>query len=184
MKIYLDLLPKPRKLELKRKKLFRRILRDEFLFLLPIILFIVILLNIYYLLSVQRDTSIAAKSLAESQDKYQELSSYEEKFKQVNADSAKLLKIQSNHLHWAGILNKLSDVLPDGISITDFSTKDYKVFLIGKAKSRDMLLNFKSSLEADECFTDVNVPLSNLVVKEDVDFQMDFSVTQDCLKGK
>lgn len=182
MKIYLDLLPKQRKLELKRKKRFRMILREEFLFLVPVFVFIVILLNIYYLLSIQRDTSVAAKSMVESQDKFQELSSYEEKFKQVNSASAKLLKIQIGHLHWAGALDELSAVMPDGVSINDISTKDYKVSLAGKAKSRDILLNFKSNLEADSCFADINVPLSNLVVKDDIDFQMDFSIKQECLK--
>src|SRR6266704_1595931 len=114
MKIYLDLLPKQRKAYLKRKEVFRKILNEEFLFLLPVILFIIILCNVYYLLSMQRDISIATKSQVESQDKYQELSSYEEKFKQVNSDSAKLLKIQNSHLRWAGIFNKLSVIVPDG----------------------------------------------------------------------
>lgn len=182
MKIYLDLLPKDRKIELNRKKIFRVILREEFLFLLPVIFFIVILLDIHYMLSIKRDTSIMAKSLVESQDKYQELSSYEEKFKQVNDNSAKLTKIRSGHLHWAGIFTELSETMPEGISITDFSTKDYKVFLIGKAKSREILLSFKGSLETSGCFADVNVPLSNLVVKDDVDFQIDFSINSDCLK--
>jgi Tfp pilus assembly protein PilN len=182
MKIYLDLLPKDRKIELKRKKIFRVILREEFLFLLPIVFFIVILFDIHYMLSIKRETSIVAKSLAESQDKYQELSSYEEKFKQVNENSAKLSRISLGHLHWAGIFTKLSNTMPEGISITDFSTKDYKVFLIGRARNRETLLNFKGTLEADECFAGVNVPLSNLVVKEDVDFQIDFSINSDCLK--
>lgn len=182
MKIYLDLLPKQRKTELKRKKLFRNILREEFLFLLPVILFVIILSNIYYLLSIQRDSSIAAKSLAESQDKYQELNSYEEKFKQVNANAAKLLKIQVGHLYWAQVFNKLGNAVPEGVSISNFSTKDFNVFLVGKAKSRDVLLNFKSKLEADACFANINVPLSNLVVKDNIDFQLDFSINKDCLK--
>lgn len=182
MKIYLDLLPKQRRSELVREKFFRRILHQEFLFLLPIILFIVILCNIYYLLTVQRDISLLAKSQVESQDKYQELGVYEEKFKQVNTNSAKLLKIQAGHLHWAEILNKFTAVTPAEISITNFSTKDFQILLVGKAKSRDALLSFKNNLEADQCFTDINVPLSNLVVRDNIDFQMDFSVKQDCLK--
>lgn len=182
MKIYLDLLPKQRKTKLKREKLFRRILHDEFLFLIPVALFIAILFNIYYLLTIERDISVAAKSQAESQDKYQEISSYEEKFKQVNDDSAKLLKIQAGHLHWAATFGKLSEVMPEGVSIVDFSTKDFKIFLTGKAKSRDALLSFKGKLDDDECFADVNVPLSNLVVRDNIDFQMDLSINQDCLK--
>ena len=162
--------------------MFQNILREEFLFLLPVILFIVILLNIYYLLSIQRDSSIAAKSLAESQDKYQELSSYEEKFKQVNAGASKLLKIQAGHFYWAEIFNKLGVAVPEGVFIANFSTKDFNIFLVGKAKNRDMLLSFKDRLEKDDCFANINVPLSNLVVKDDIDFQMDFLINQGCLK--
>ncbi|NTW26957.1 MAG: PilN domain-containing protein [Candidatus Moranbacteria bacterium] len=182
MKIYLDLLPKEIKTELKRKKRFRRILHEEFLFLLPLVLFIVILGNIYYLLMLSHNTSVAAKSQAESQDKYQELSSYEKKFKEVNDNSAKLLKIQSLHLYWANIFNKVGTILPDGISITNFSTKDFQIFLVGKARNRDTLLNFKAALESETCFANINVPLSNLVVKENIDFQMDLTINKDCLK--
>lgn len=184
MKIYLDLLPKERKDELKRGKFFREILREEFLFFLPIVVFVIILLNIYYLLSIQHNASVAAKSQTESQDKYQEINSYEEKFKNVNENAAKLIKIQQGHLYWAGVFNKFGEAMPDGISISDFSTKNYDIFLVGKAKNRDTLLNFKNRLEADKCFININVPLSNLVVRNDVDFQIDLKVSEDCLKMK
>jgi Tfp pilus assembly protein PilN len=182
MKIYLDLLPKERKQELKRKKIFRKILRQEILFLVPLFVFIIILSNIYYLLSLQHSTSIAAQSQEQSQDKYQELKTYEEKFKQVNESTASLLKIQAGHLNWNNIFKKLDEATPEGIVITNFSTREYLIMLAGKAKDRNTLLSYKDKLESTECFTAVNVPLSNLVVKDDVDFQIDFSVNQDCLK--
>lgn len=182
MKIYLDLLPKHRKKELKRKKIFREILREEFLFILPVVLFIVILMNVYYLLSIERDSSLAAKSRVESEDKYQKLGLYEEKFKQVNESSAKLLKLQAGHLHWEEIFNKLNAAVPNEIAITNFSTKDFKVFLVGEARNRDILLTFKDKLEKDDCFADINVPISNLVVKDDIDFQIDFSIKPECLR--
>lgn len=181
MKIYLDLLPKQRKTEIRRKRIFRRILRQEFLFALPIFLFIAILANIYYLISVQRKVTITANTNFASQDKYQELHSYEEKFKQVNETMALLLKIQANHFHWADVLGRISSTVPEGIYIGEFSTKNYKILLVGKSKNRDILLNFKNDLESDSCFENVNVPLSNLVVKDNIDFQIDFSVKRDCL---
>ncbi|MDD5396978.1 MAG: PilN domain-containing protein [Candidatus Moranbacteria bacterium] len=184
MKIYLDLLPKERKKEIRRKRIFRDILREEFLFLSPILVFVVILLNIYYLLSFEQKTSLAMQSSEQSQDKYQKLNAYEEKFKQVNATTTTLLKIQSGHLHWYNVFAKMEDVVPEGIDITNFSTKDYAIFLVGKAKNRDVLLGFKNKLEANGCFSNVNVPLSNLVVKEDIDFQIDFMVKDDCLRNK
>ncbi|MEI7891213.1 MAG: PilN domain-containing protein [bacterium] len=182
MKIYLDLLPRERKAELKRKKLFRRILHEEFLFLMPLIVLIVIFINIYYLLINHRNAFTLEKTATQSMDKYQELNSYTEKFKQVNDDSAKLLKIQTGHLIWSEIFNKLSSDMPENVYITDFSTKEYKIFLLGKAKNRDALLGFRDNLGNDSCFADINVPISNLVVKDDIDFQIDLSINKECLK--
>lgn len=181
MKIYLDLLPKQRKMEIRRKKIFRMILRAEFLLLLPILLFIIVLLNIFYLVSVERSALASAHLTAKSQEKYQELSSYEEKFKTVNENSSLLLKLESGHLHWVWVLEKMNKIMPEGIVIGDLSTKNYRIFLLGTAKNRDLLLKFKDELEKDQCFENINVPLSNLVVKENVDFQMDFSVKRSCL---
>ena len=182
MKIYLDLLPKEKKKELKRKKLFRKILHQEILSLFPVFVFVVILCNIYYLLSFEQENVVASQSIEQSKDKYKLLGSYEEKFKQINTETDVLLKIQAGHLHWHNIFEKLNADVPEGVVITNFSTKDYAVFLVGKAKNRDILLNFKSKLEADDCFDGIDVPLSNLVVKENVDFQMDFLVKQNCLR--
>ena len=182
MKIYLDLLPQGKKNELKRKKIFRIILREEMLFLLPVIFFIVILLNIYYVLNLQHNSSMAVSSMNKAQDKYQELSGYEQKFAQENDSMDLLTKIQQNHIKWRNVLQELARITPSGITISDFSTKDYQVFLVGKAQTRDDLLGFKSQLESSACFQSVDVPLSDMVEKDDVDFQLDFVVTQDCLK--
>lgn len=182
MKIYLDLLPGEKKQEIRRKKLFRKILFEEFLFLLPILLFVAMLLNIYYVLIIQRDAMVAAHSLEQSQEKYQELSRYEEKFKQVNEYSQMLGKIQAGHLYWSNFFSQLSSITPDGIRISDISTKNYKIFLLGRASTRETLLDFKGRLESVECFKEINIPLSNLVVKDNVDFQMDLAINEDCLK--
>jgi Tfp pilus assembly protein PilN len=184
MKIYLDLLPKQKKEEIKRKKLFRKILGEEALFLLPVVVFIFILLNIYYVLTVERDTNMAVRSTQQSQGKYQQLSTYEARFKEVNAVDKALGQIQSGHLRWSDFFQQLSGITPDNVYITNLSTRDYAVFIAGKAKTRDDLLNFKSQLEAASCFQNVDVPLSNLVVKNDVDFQIDLVVTKDCLNKK
>lgn len=182
MKIYINLLPQQIKQEIKRKKMFRQILREEVLFLLPIIVFIFVLFNVYYVLTIQRDVFIQNYSLQQSQESYKNLSLYEEKFKQINGIDESLGKIQSQHLYWQNLFQQLSAVVPNGIYISDLSTKNYNVFLLGKAKNREDLINFKNQLETDTCFQNVNVPLSNLVVKNDIDFQIDFVITVDCLK--
>lgn len=115
-------------------------------------------------------------------EKYEQLEIYEEKFKQTNSLTQTIKKIQAGHFYWQNFFQKLSEIIPDNVYITDLSTKNLDVFLVGKAKARDDLLGFKNKLESEECFESVNVPLSNLVVKEDVDFQIDISIKEACLK--
>lgn len=182
MKIYIDLLPEQRKQEIKRNRTFRTILREEFLFLLPILLFICILLNVYYVLVMQKKSSIATYFLQQSQEKYQELDTYKEEFKKINETGQILGKIQSGHLRWKNVFVELSNITPEGIYTTNLSTKDYSLFLSGKAKTRENLLDFKNKLETSSCFQKINVPLSNLVVKNDIDFQIDLAINEDCLK--
>ena len=182
MKIYLDLLPDYRKQEIKRKNFFHAILGEEMLFLVPVILFILILLNVYYVLVLQKNSSISENSSQQSQGKYQQLGIYQEKFKKINDLDQVLDKIQLGHLYWINLFQKLNEATPNSIQISNLSTKNYTVFLVGKAKTRDDLLNFKNKLGESTCFQNINVPLSNLVVKDNVDFQIDLTLNKDCLK--
>lgn len=182
MKICLDLLPQQRKQEIKKKKLFLRILENEVLFIFPIFVLIVILISVYYILTLQRDVIYNAYSAQQSQEKYQQLEVYEKKFKQTNLLVQTINNIHSEHIYWLNFFQQLSKILPNNNYVTDLSTKDFTVFFVGKAKTRNDLLDLKNKLEAEPCFKKVNVPLSNLVVKEDIDFQIDILINEDCLK--
>ncbi len=182
MKINLDLLPQNKKNEIKKEKLFRAILHEEFLFIFPMLVLVIMLAGIYNLLRIQRSQDLASYELAQVQDQYQQLNKYDKDFKKINEATSLLLEIQAGHLHWFHVLERLSADVPVGIRVENLATKNYNVYLIGQARSRDGLLEFKAKLEQDDCFETVNVPLSNLVVKENVDFQMDFLVKQNCLR--
>jgi len=54
--------------------------------------------------------------------------------------------------------------------------------LSGAADTRDNLLAFKDNLEKEGCFSNVDLPLSNLVDKTDVSFRIVFDVKESCLK--
>ncbi|HPN54654.1 MAG TPA: PilN domain-containing protein [Candidatus Moranbacteria bacterium] len=184
MKIFIDLLPEQRKQEIRRKKIFHGILRGEFLFFLPIFIFICILLSTYYTIILQKNSSSIVHMSQQSQDEYQKLDKYEKKFKEINEKDSLLAKIQNGHVHWKNVLLEFSNIIPDSVYLNNISNNDYKVFLAGKARSRDDLITFKERLENSACFQDVNVPLSNLVVKNDIDFQIDLVLKEECLKQK
>lgn len=183
MKIYLDLLPQERKDELKRRKDFWAILRRQLLFLFPVAVFIVILVNVYLILGIQESNMQATGSGQQSQGEYKQLHTYEDTFNQTNNLVIFLSRTESQHLYWSRLIAKISGVAGDGIYLTEFSTKDYQVFLLGKAKSRDDLIAFKDAVAGSGCADNVNVPLSNLTTPSDVDFQMDFTAKQECIKN-
>ena len=184
MKIYLDLLPEARKKMLRRKKKFRIILEQEFLLLFPLLVFIVILANIFLLLNFKKD-SIAQGQLQQGvQGQYQELDGYENDIKDMNKKVDEVSKINDAHLVWSRAITRLEKDVPQGIVINDLSTKDYKILLVGKSATRESLINFKENIQSDDCFQEPNVPLSNLVTKENIEFQMDFSVKEACLIKK
>lgn len=181
MKIYLDLLPGDRKEEIEKNRIFWKIFRQEILFFMPIAFFIAILITTNITLKIQLDSLEKTGSLEQSQEKYQELKSYEEKFRQINSQVTSLSNFQKGHLHWFNAISEVSNTVPDGIYISGLATKDFKISLSGKAKTRDNLLSFQDKLKANKCFENLNVPLSNLVNKDNVDFQIDFDVQKDCL---
>lgn len=183
MKIYLDLLPQERKDEMKRKKLFASTIRRELVFLFPIVVFMVILTNIYLLLGIQEENLKNTGSGQQSQGEYKQLHVYEDTFKNANELAIFLSRAGNSHLYWSRLLNKVSALAGDNIYLTEFSTKDFKVLLSGKAKSRDDLIKFKDAVTSSGCADNVNLPLSNLVSPTNVDFQMDFTVKPECIKN-
>lgn len=182
MKIYLDLLPAERKEEIKKKKAFKTLIHQEIRLFIPVIFFTAVLLAINFNLKIQLNGLEKSSSIEQSQDEYQELKSYEEKFSDINSKVSAVSNFQSKHLYWSSAFEELSKVIPDGAHITNLATKDYKISLAGKAKTRDDLLAFQERIKSSDCFANVNVPLPNLVSKENVVFQVDLEVKSNCLQ--
>lgn len=184
MRIYLDLLPDERKKEMRRHKLFLLIIYQGIVSLFPIALLIALLVSVNMILKIQFQGVEEAYAVKQSQKENQELSRYEDKFKEVNNRVSNARKFQKNHLYWSAVLERISGLTPNGTYLTGITTKDFTVSIAGKAKTRDVLLTFQDSIKSNECFKDVNTPLSNLVTKENVVFQIDFNVKEDCLKSR
>jgi hypothetical protein len=62
------------------------------------------------------------------------------------------------------------------------ATKNYRVLLAGTSKTRDDLIYMKDNFSKENCFTDVSLPLSSLVSKDNVDFQIEFNIKEECIK--
>lgn len=183
MKIYLNLLPEEKKEEIKRKKIFLKVIRNELIFSIPIVAFFLILFTINFSLEIRMRGMEEGFSAGNSQAESKELESYEEKFSEINSKITAISGIQKNHLNWLGVFHKINDTLEDGIYLSDLATDDWKISLVGKAKTRDNFLKFQENIKGQGCFSDVEAPLSSLVSKENVGFQINFKVKEECLKN-
>jgi Tfp pilus assembly protein PilN len=184
MKIGINLLPEAKKEELMRAERFRAVLGWEVIILCMGLIFFLFIFGIDYLLNLNLQQSAYAKNSELSGKQYETINYYENKFSEINAKLGKISSISVGQLYWSRIFSRLNRLVPDNVGITGLSTKDYSIFLSGKAKTREDLLLLKDRLSQDECFEDINLPLANLVSKDDVVFQLDLGIKEDCIKNK
>ncbi|EKE15942.1 MAG: hypothetical protein ACD_11C00072G0010 [uncultured bacterium] len=184
MKTYLDLLPEEKRVAIRRKKRFREIIKQETAFLFPLLILFAMLMSINIILEIENNGIGQLGNLFESGNQTQGLDFYEKTFKEINQKTSDINSFQKKHLYWSGVINSIVELVPQNIYLSDLSTKDFQVFLIGRALEREALIDFQSKITGNGCFENVNVPLSNFVAKNDIDFQMDFSIKKECLISK
>lgn len=183
MEINLNLIPPYRREEIKKARQLKLIIRIELALVSFYLVFCGFLLGLGYILDLNMETASSAENVQVPGGKggYEKIKNYDEKFKNINSQMSQMEKIKRDQLYWSDVFSKFSrDILP-GIALENLATKEYAIFLVGKADSRDNLIAFKESLEKDDCFSNVNLPLSNLVSKGSIDFQMDLEVKKECV---
>jgi Tfp pilus assembly protein PilN len=182
MEININLIPGYKKEEIARSRHLKLIIKSE------IWVFLLLVILAYFIFGLNKVVDMNVEMLATSQklenegEKYQEIKKYEEGFKEINGDISEILKIKKDQLYWSVMLDRLSSGTNAGIEINSLANKDYSVYLAGRANNRDDLISFKDTLSRDDCFEEVDLPLSNLVTQENIDFQMDLKIKEACLK--
>lgn len=183
MDIKINLIPPQRKEEIKKANRLRRILKWEAELLLVFIFFIILLVSINSITQINLSVAVSELDLANrNSNQYQAIGKYDAEAKEMNGTIARVGKIQDAQLYWSKMLKRFAQEVVPGIEIGKLSTKNYAIFLTGKADTRDNLIAFRDNLTGEDCFTDINLPLSNLVSKDNIDFQMDLKVKKECLR--
>lgn len=113
----------------------------------------------------------------------QELTQQTEEEKSVDLgqtvrDFNKLLKnievVQAEYLPWTEILIETVTLVPSGIQLSSFTIQKgaASFSLTGKANTREDLLSLKKNLEDSDNFIEVQSPISNLLLKENINFEL------------
>ena len=180
--IRLNLIPQNRKEEIAQDGRFRTVLKWGFELSATLVIFAAILGSVNYILLINlRSVSNRIESDERNDEKHREMKQYDSEIRKLNAKISDIEKISRSQLYWSGFFEKINwQIIPE-IEIINILTQDYAVLLSGKAQNRDKMLEFKENLVKEECFTDVNLPLSNLVARENIEFQLDLKIKPECI---
>lgn len=182
MRILLNILPEEKKIVTERRTRFRFFVWQVFLLLSLELVYLGILFGMHLVLGFE---SQHQESLGQNFEQYRDdekrLKIFEEKFRETNKRADEILGIDRNRFYFTNIFLLIDQYTDDSIAIERMSTKDYQLFLSGTADTRDDLLAFHEKLKKESCFSDINLPLSNLLTQKNVSFQMDITLKKSCV---
>jgi Tfp pilus assembly protein PilN len=183
MKIKLNLLSVHKKEAIEESKKMRVILKWGMEIFGILLIFFILLLDINYILKTDFSLASYGREKSGLDSKYTEIEKYDSEIKQINSKMTDIENIQKGELYWSKLFFKLNNILTPEITLSNLSNKDFIIFMVGKANTRDALVSLKDRLEKEECFSDVKLPLSNLVSKDNLVFQIEFNVKEECVKN-
>lgn len=184
MEIKLNLIPPKYKEEIAKNNRKLAVINAEITATFILLCFLGMLISVRYILKLNLNSLSMAREKSAMLSKYNEIKDYDSQFVKVNSSMGDVLLINKDQLYWSNLFVKLSSIVFPGIEIETLATMDYDITLGGIAKNRDDLILFKEKLAKEECFTQVDLPLSELADKENVEFKINFRVNEDCLKNK
>lgn len=183
MKIKLNLLPKSKERKIKNRKILKFIILQEIMILIITLLFFGAIKGVdavaKYRLSII-DQELSAK---QSEDEYVEIKKYEEDLKEVSAKVGFVKSIKNFNIDWVIVFNKLTRLLPQETVLTSISGSGLDLVIKGNAKNRDILIKMKENIESDSCFQKVDIPLRDIVLRENIEFEMNLGVNIKCFNG-
>lgn len=184
MEIRLNIIPEERKNKIASANRLRMVLQWEVGFSFILGIFLLLFLSMHYLLifnlAAQKNEIVSGKG----KEEFEKISNFNNDFKTANKQITTDETVQKDQLYWSKLFLKLNETIPDEVGVTRIATKNYQVLLAGTAKTRDDLIRMKDNFSKEACFTDVNLPLSNLTSKDDVSFQINFNIKEECIKNK
>jgi len=169
-------------LPLNERRLLKNQEKEKIILILEIIIFNFFLSLILILFAMKIYTGgllEAEKTIFEQEKKELEVSEIKniaQRINSVNKNFVDLDYFYNNQISVIKIIEQLYKTLPNGIYLTNFSyTKDAsEVTISGFSESREMLVEFKNSLEASNNFEKIIFPESSWINATSTSFNLNF----------
>ena len=166
--IILNLLPKEEKIACKQERTYL-IIKNSLLSLIIAVIIITLFLLSSRLILEKNFYCLINESCLSSNLPVK----IKRKIDYINNKFQDVSKIQKGFLDFSKPLIHLSGLLPENVQISMLNLdKDNLHFLFkGMAKNRENLLEFQKKLEDSSIFEEIKYPLSNLLYKEEINFE-------------
>jgi hypothetical protein len=164
----LNLISQEQKKENKLIRIFHFITSINFVIIFFVVLIGVIMVVSKYVIENYYQNELAINNITK---KIVENTTNEKNF---TAQFENISNIQSEFIPWSVVMNDLSGIIKDDITINAVHMdRDKKKFVIsGRAGKRDSLLDLKQNLEKIEYLANIDFPLKNILQKENIDFEI------------
>jgi Tfp pilus assembly protein PilN len=182
MEIKLNLMPPTRKNEIAKSENLKFVIGVQIMVAIILLILLSVLGSFKYVLGFEFEAVMSSFEKNSKEIQYEKIKKYEEDFNSVNSQITEIIGIRRDQIYWSKLFSKLNEIAFLGIEIDSISTDNYTITISGMANNRDDLILFKEKLESEDCFLGVDLPLSNLVNKDNVEFKIDFFIKEECLK--
>lgn len=104
--------------------------------------------------------------------------SFEQQIRDFNQMLGRVNTLQNGTVHWTPILHDLWTIVPAGVTFTsvEVDANQKTIAFRGTATVRDDLLSFQNALAHSERFSNPSSPISNLLQRENIVFEIHASV--------
>ncbi|HBI17428.1 MAG: hypothetical protein UR60_C0016G0006 [Candidatus Moranbacteria bacterium GW2011_GWF2_34_56] len=183
MKVKLNLLPKAKEKKIKNNKILKFVILQEIMIIIITLLFFVAIKGIDAISKYQLSSINQQLAVKDSSGEYVEIKKYEESLKEASIRVEFIKKIQRFNIDWVSVFNRLSLLLPQEATLTSIDGTGLNVVLKGVAKNRDVLIKMKDDIQKNGCFENINIPLNNIVLRENIEFELTLDVNMKCLNS-
>lgn len=175
----INLLSPEEKNSVKKYKLFFILKNVTFRFISLILIIATIFIFSYFLLNNEKkslDELINGELSLQAEGK---VSAVEDATSDLNRQLILANNIQLKYIKWSNLIKSFSSNISDGIILNnlEFDTTNKKLNIKGVAKNREQLVDFQNNLEELSYLNDIKIPISNLLQREDINFEITGELT-------
>lgn len=177
--ITLNLLPPEEKQAIKSQKALFKIYIFGASGFLCVLVFLVLLATVWWSLQIQLSAVGAIFEKIQQSDQNKVFNDFKKDVDDANGKLRYLYQVQSQIKNYSSVVEDLSGIIIPGIKFKNISIDGNKVVLEGYAETRDVLIAFKDKINASAYFEKLDVPLSNYLEQNEINFTFNFQIKQN-----